>query len=160
MKYIYQRIVQLQCCAADNRQKSFLVTPTDLNSLLVIYLIYMVMKWRFSSSVTLRNLVVQTFTMVKLLHLMMPLACFFIVWDNHTWSFTNIERKSVGFEEIINSYQFPIVMIWQFLMPLSDAKPVVSSAKGTERWFEGLYLPLINKRKSTGLNTQLCGTHA
>ena len=48
---------------------------------------------------------------------------------------------------------------WTLLMSLSDAKTVVSSAKWTKRiWFEDLYMSLIYKRKSTGPNTDTCGT--
>ena len=45
---------------------------------------------------------------------------------------------------------------WTLLMSLSDANTVVSSAKWTKRiWF---YMSLIYKRKSTGPNTDPCGT--
>ena len=34
--------------------------------------------------------------------------CIFLVWDYHMWSSTNIERKAVGLEPVINSHQFPV----------------------------------------------------
>ena len=33
---------------------------------------------------------------------------FFLVGDYHIWSFTNVQRKSVGLDIVINSYQFPV----------------------------------------------------
>ena len=34
--------------------------------------------------------------------------CIFLVGDYHIWSFTDVERKSVGLEPVINTYQLPI----------------------------------------------------
>ena len=76
---------------------------------------------------------------------------FFLVGDYHIWSFTNVQRKSVGLEPVINSYQFHVH--W------SDAKIIVSSANWANRiWFEDLCMSLIYKRKSNGPNTDPCGT--
>ena len=36
------------------------------------------------------------------------LNCIFLVGDYHTWSFTDVERKSVGLESVMNAYQLPI----------------------------------------------------
>ena len=36
------------------------------------------------------------------------IECFFLVGDYHIWSLTNVQRKPVGFEPVINTYQFPI----------------------------------------------------
>ena len=78
-------------------------------------------------------------------------------WDYHIWSFSNIERKSVGLEPLINFYQFPIPSGMNIVK--ADAKTVVSSAKWTKRtWFEDLNMLFIYKRKSTGPNTDPCGT--
>ena len=51
------------------------------------------------------------------------------VEDYHICSFTNVQRKSVGLEPVINSYQFPVYCGMNIVMSLSDAKTVVSSAK-------------------------------
>ena len=34
--------------------------------------------------------------------------CIFLVEDYHKWSFTDVERKSVGLEPVSNTYQLPI----------------------------------------------------
>ena len=35
-------------------------------------------------------------------------VCVFLVGYYHIWSITNVQRKSVGLEPVINSYQFPV----------------------------------------------------
>ena len=100
-----------------------------------------------------RNLTVETFVRIES-RILISIA-FFLVGGYHIWSFTDVERKSVGLEPIINTYQLPI---HSGLMSLSDAKTVISSAKWTKRiWFEDLYMSLIYKRKSAGINTEPCG---
>ena len=85
--------------------------------------------------------------------------CVFLVGDYHTWSFTKFERKSVGFEPIINSYQFPIHSGMNIVNVTVGCRTVVSSAKWTKRiWFEDLCMSMIYKRKSIGPNTDPCGT--
>ena len=85
--------------------------------------------------------------------------CIFLVGDYHIWSFTDDERKSVGFEPLSTLTSSVFTVTWTLLMSLSVSKTVVSSAKWTKRiWFEDLYMSLMYKRKSTGPNTEPCGT--
>ena len=81
------------------------MTPTDLDILLAILFTWS-LKVRFSSSVTPRNLTVETF--VRIVSRILMSNSFFLVGDYHIWSFTNVEWKSVGLEPVINSHQFPV----------------------------------------------------
>ena len=135
-------------------------SPHDANRLryFTIDLFTCSLNVKFSSSITPRNLTVETFVRIDSRFLM---SNAFLVGDYHIWSFTNDQRKSIGLEPVINSYQFPVHCGMNIVnvTTLSDAKTVVSSAKWTKRiWFEDLCMSFIYKRKNTGLNTDPCGT--
>ena len=73
---------------------------------------------------------------------------FYWCWEKVCWPWA-----------IINTYQLPIHSGMDIVNVTVGWKTVVSSAKWTKRiWFEDLYMLLIYKRKSTGPNTDPCGT--
>ena len=111
------------------------MAPTDLD-IIVETLFTRLLKVRFSSSITPRNLTVETFVMIESRIVMSN--GFFMVGDYHTWSFTNVDRK---LEPVSISTSSLFTVAWTLLMWQLDAKAVVSSAKWTKRiWFEDLYM--------------------
>ena len=60
------------------------------------------------------------------------LNCIFLVGDYHIWSFTDVERKSVGLEPIMNTYQLPVILVilswsWWYCMWHKDKGNLKSS---------------------------------
>ena len=100
---IHQRVVQFNHSVC--RQLAFLMTPTDLD-ILPVTLFTWSLKVRFSSSITPRNLTFETF--VRIVSRILMSNAFFWLEILVKWSFTNVQRKSVGLEPVINSYQFPV----------------------------------------------------
>ena len=83
--------------------------------------------------------------------------CVFQVGDYHIWSFTNVQRKSVGLEPVINSYKFPVHCGMNIVNVTVGCKTVVSSAKWTKRiWVDDLCMSLMYKRKSTEQHDSVC----
>ena len=76
------------------------------------------------------------------------MSCIFLVGDYHIWNFTDIERKSVGLESVINTYQLPIHSGMDIVNVTVGCKNCCIISKCI--WFEDLYMSLIYKRKSTG----------
>ena len=83
------------------------------------------LSWMDSVKITPRNFTVDIFVMINSRILMsnaffwleiticevlltFNVECFFLVGDYHMRSFTNVQRKSVGREPVINCYQFPV----------------------------------------------------
>ena len=106
---IHQRIIQFNHCVWRHLAME---SPHDTNRLRYITsdLFTWSLKVRFSSSVTPRNLTVETFVKIVTRILMLEIKIYsnFLVGDHHIWSFTNVQRKSVGLEPVINSCQFPV----------------------------------------------------
>ena len=78
---------------------AYATTPTDLDILVVTFFTWS-LNVRFSSSVMPRNLTVETFVRIEI-----SIAFFWleiIIYE------VLLERKSVGLEPIINTYQLPI----------------------------------------------------
>ena len=82
------------------------MTPTDLD-ILIVTLLTCSLKVRFSSSVTRRNLTVETFVRIVSLILMYN-AFYWLEIIIYEVLLTNVQRKSVGLKPVINSYQFPV----------------------------------------------------
>ena len=81
-------------------------TPTGLNILVATLFIWSLIV-RFSSSARPRNLTVKTFVSIESRILMLSNVFFCLEIVLYEF-FTNVEKKSVGLEPVINSYQFPI----------------------------------------------------
>ena len=130
-------------------------SPLDTNRLRYIIreFIYMV-QVRFPSTVTPRNLTVETF--VRMVSpILMSNACFWLEIIIYEVLLTFRESLSV-MSQLSTSTSSLFTEAWTLLMSLSDAKTVVSSAKWTKRiWSEDLCMLLMYKRKSTGVP---CGT--
>ena len=138
---------------------NLLVTPTDTD-IFVATLFTWSVNVRFSFRVTPRNLTVETLVRIES-RILMPSQTFLLAWDYHVWRFTNIERKSVGLEPVINFYQFPI----HSGMNIGNVTVGCKNRCVVRKWtklilFEDLNMSLIYKRKSTGPNTDPCGTHS
>ena len=82
------------------------MTPTYLGTLVVI-LFKWSLKVRFLSSLTQRNLTFETFERIESQNLM-SITFFWLEIIIYEVLLTLVERKSVGLEPVINSYQFPI----------------------------------------------------
>ena len=78
--------------------------------------------------------------------------CIFLVGDFHIWSFTDVERKSVGLEPVINSYQLPIHSGMDIVNVTVRCKNCcIISKMNKKHLIWDLYMSLIYKIKSTGL---------
>ena len=118
------------------------------------YVIYMVIKIKIFIMCNAKLFDCENFRKDWISTCINVVECVFLVRYFHIWSFTNVDRKSVGLEPVINSYQFPIhscMMLElhdEFLhtawaVALSYAKTVVYSEKWTKRiLFENLYILL------------------
>ena len=118
---IHQRIVQINYYVCRQLAMEFLVTPTDLD-ILQGTLFAWSLKIRFLSNVTPRNLTVETF--VRIDSWILISNAFFLVGDYYIWSFTNVQRKSVRLEPVINSCQFPV----------HSALNIVNVSVGCKNW--------------------------
>ena len=86
------------------------------------------------------------------------LNCIFLVGDHHIWSFTDVKRKSVGLELIINTYQLPIHSGMDIVNVTVGCKNscIISKMNKTHLIWGSIHV--IDIRKSTGPNTEPCGT--
>ena len=135
-------------------------SPHDTNRLKYITsdLIYMVLKGRFPSSATPRNLTVETFVRIVSL-ILMSNAFFWLEIIIYEVLLTFRESLQVPLEPVINSYQFHVHWGMNIVDVTVGCKNCCIGAKWIKRnWSEDLCMSLMYKRKSTGPNTDPCGT--
>ena len=75
------------------------------------------------------------------------LNCIYLVGDYHIWSFTDIERKSVGLEPVINAYQLPIHCGRDIVKSLSDAKTITNKTNKTHLIWGSIHVIDIQKKE-------------
>ena len=119
--------------------------------------IYMVLIRIFSSSVTPRNVTVETFVRIDSRILMSN--AFFLVGDYHIWSFTNVQRKSVGLDPVINPYHFPVHSGMNIVNVTVSCKNCFIVSKMNKKHLVWGFMHAIDiQKKKDWANTDPCGT--
>ena len=86
------------------------------------------------------------------------LNCIFLIGDYHIWSFTGVERKSVGLQAVINTCQFPIHSFMNIVNVTVRSKNccIVSKMNKTHLIWGSIHVVDIQKKKYGP--TDPCGT--